>query len=239
MDAEELTATRRAQEAESARRLENAKKPPRQSTGAGGFQSNAPDSGSALAAPAPGETDGGLSGGVIHSAEQEENIRQKAASGGVITNDDIGGAHDYLGHFARDGVLTKGHNVGMKAKGKAPLVKLLATRGFRKLAGSAAPLAGHAQYGEAHTGLRPPRHEREAMAKAKASATRALKKFPVMMHDPIPLGDTPPRAVSDVSLSRRHHLEAAARDLRHMKDHEASRKKHLAEAKVRGKQLGR
>ena len=75
--------------------------------------------------------------------------------------------------------------------------------------------------------------------KAKASATRALKKFPVMMHDPIPLGDTPPRAVSDVSLSRRHHLEAAARDLRHMKDHEASRKKHLAEAKVRGKQLGR
>src|SRR5438128_10915630 len=183
MDAEELAAIRRAQEAESARRLENAKRSPRPPSGGGGFKSNAPDSGSALAAPAPGQVDGGLSGGVLHSADQEENIRQKAASGGVITNDDLGGAHDYLGHFARDGVLTKGHNAGVQAKGTAPLVKPLATRGFRKLSGSAAPQVGRAQGGEAPTGLRPPRHEREAMAKVKASMTRALKKPSI-----VPLG---------------------------------------------------
>src|SRR5438445_12579852 len=102
MDPEALAAMRRMQDAESAHRLENAKKSPRPSSGGGGFKSNALGSGTALAAPAPGSTDGGLSGGVLHSAEQEENIQRKAAAGGVITNDDLGAAHDYLGHFARD-----------------------------------------------------------------------------------------------------------------------------------------
>src|SRR5437762_6742534 len=166
MDPEALDALRRGQAAESERRMQGAKKLPRASSGAGGFKSNAPGSGTALAAPAPGETDGGLSGGVLHSADQEANIQRKAASGGVITNDDFESAHDYLGHFARDGVLSKGHNVGAKAKGKAPLVKTVAPRGFRKLPGSAVPQIGQAKYGEAPTGLRPPRHERAAMAKA-------------------------------------------------------------------------
>ena len=234
MDAEELAATRRAQEAESARRMESAKKSPRPPSGGGEFKSNAPDSGSALAAPAPGQVDGGLSGGVIHTAEQEENIRQKAASGGVITNDDLGGAHDYLGHFARDGVLTKGHNVGAKSKGKAPLVKTLAPRGFRKLAGSASPQQGHPQFGEASTGLRPPRHERKAMAKVKAAMTKALKKSPVMAFG---IGGAAPRAISDVKMSARHHAEAIANDRKHIMEHKASIAKHEALMRTRKKQL--
>src|SRR5438128_8045803 len=227
MDVEELAAIRRAQEAESTRRLENAKKSPRPPSGGGAFRSNAPDSGSALAAPAPGQVDGGLSGGVIHSAEQEENIRQKAASGGVITNDDLGGAHDYLGHFARDGVLTKGHNAGIQVKGKAPLVKSMASRGFRKLPGSASPQQGHSQYGEAPAGLRPPRHERAASAKLKASLTRPLKKSPVMAT--MGAGTAAPPAISDVKMSIGHHKAAIANDRKHIADHKASIAKHSAQ----------
>src|SRR5216684_175420 len=51
-------------------------------------------SGSDIAGPAPGTTDGGLSQGVIHTKQQEQNIRDKAFGGGVITNDDM---HGYLG----------------------------------------------------------------------------------------------------------------------------------------------
>ena len=123
----------------------------------------------------------------------------------------------------------------MKPKGKAPLVKPLATRGFRKLPGSATPQVGRPQFGEAPTGVRPPRHEREASAKLKASMTRTLKKSPVMAL--MGVSGTAPPAISDVKMSIGHHKAAIANDRKHIEDHKASIAKHSAQMKVRQKQL--
>jgi hypothetical protein len=224
-------------ERESAAREASAKKSPLRSSGAGGFVSNAPGSGSDKAADPPGKYDGGLSGGVIHTPEQEAGIRQKAATGGVITNADVD-PRGYLGHFGRDDVLSKGHNVGHKKLGTAPLVKAVAPKGYRKLPGSASPQQGHAQYGtmsEAALGLRPNRAQRQQDAKVKASLSRETKKM--MLQDPFPLRDTGahpgavnsgggkmPPTTSNKKLSIKHETDRIAFNMRHARDHTADAK---------------
>lgn len=212
-------------------------------------------SGSDNAAPAPGDTDGGLSKGVIHSKAVEQNIQDKALGGGVITNDDLGEARGYLGHFAQDNVAAKGHNVGHKKIGKAPIVQSVAKRGFRKLPGSASPQQGRARFGtmsESELGLRPPRAQREAEAKMKARNTRSTNR--VMLQDPIPLKDVsggfgaptavnagltghtkraggPPDVKSDMKMSIRHHEDSIRYNARHMEDHKREMVKHERELK--------
>src|SRR6266850_5243200 len=122
-------------------------------TGRGVKQGSVPNqhgdgaSGSAKSAPAPGDTDGGLSAGVIHSAVREENIRDKALNGGVITNNDI---HSYLGHLANDSVLRQGHNVVGERAAAQIGDSGLAMKGYKKLPGSAVPEMGASTY-EHHT----------------------------------------------------------------------------------------
>lgn len=204
-------------------------------------------SGSDLAGAPPGATDGGLSSGVIHTAAQESGIRQKAAAGGVITNDDMD-PRGYLGHFGSDSVLTKGHNVGHKKLGKAPLVKGVAPKGYRVLPGSASKVQGHARFGtpsDAELDLRPPRAQRAADARAKHQMTRAMNKAMngshIMQHDPTPLGAPggKPRAVTDVKLSIRHHKDSIAYNTRHAVDHEREAAKHKRELKGAEQQLRR
>jgi hypothetical protein len=237
-------AEQRQMERESKAREAGATKSPMKSSGGGGFQSNAPGSGSANAAPAPGDTDGGLSTGVIHSGAMEQNIHDKAIGGGIITNDDLSDAHSYLGHFAGDSVLTAGHNAGKKKTGKAPLVRPMATRGYRKLPGSASPQQGHAMFGtmsEQALGLRPNRAQRMQDAKMKASMTRASKR--VMLQDPFPLrstGSSPgavnkaggnmPPTTANKKLSIKHETDRVNFNLRHARD-------HMADAKAARKKL--
>lgn len=125
----------------------------------------------------PDASGGGLSQGVIHTKEQEAGIRGKAARGGIITNNDLG----YLGHFAGDDVLHKGHNKGHKPLGTAHFTGM-ANKGFRRIPGTAANQIGCAK-GEAPTGLMT-RAERRVAAAAKRSyekmaATSTAAPLPV------------------------------------------------------------
>ena len=206
----------------------NAMKPPVSAKKGGAFQSNAAGSGSDKAADAPGEYDGGLSGGVLHSAQQEQNIQDKATSGRVIGNDDL----DYMGHFANDEILHKGHNTGMKSTPQDAHVKT-ARSGFRKLSGTAVNQIGHARYGEAETGLLPPRHIREQQAKMESE----LKRSRVMGKNQTPFGVPEPIAISDVKLSKAHHRDSIAFHTKHIKDHESARDNHKRMMNTRSKQL--
>src|SRR5258708_4899421 len=104
MDLVQAAADARRRNTVSTKLAKDATTDPRGTSKGGGFRANAPGSGSALAADAPGHYDGGLSGGVVHTAEDEESMRHKASHGITITNDDLG----YMGHFANDDVMRRG-----------------------------------------------------------------------------------------------------------------------------------
>ena len=174
MDQSEVLYQRTQRERKSAAMQKGAMQDPRKSVGKSGW--SGVGSGTDNAAPKPGDTDGGLSTGVLHSEEQESGIQEKAAHGITITNDDL----DYMGHMAHDRVMKQGHNVGFRTKGPVPIsaVTGAARRGFRKLPGTPVPQMGEARihYSNAATGLKPPRHEREAIKRM----SRAMKAIPIM-----------------------------------------------------------
>ena len=248
----------RQMERDSAKRQRAAGTSPSQSTGGKGWISGK-GSGSANSAPAPGSTDGGrvqpYKPSAPLTASDLGGAQDTGTPGGTITNDDLGGARNYLGHFSRDDVAAKGHNIGHKKIGKAPVVQSVAKRGFRKLPGSASPQQGNARFGTmdaAQLGLRPPRAQRVQEAKTKAAMTRSSKKM--MLQDPIPLksnsgfgaptavnagltGHTkraggPPDVPSDMKMSIRHHKDSIKYNARHMEDHEREMVKHERELKT-------
>jgi hypothetical protein len=253
MDLTEALAQKRERDLQSRKLLENAKKPPSPTTKGGAFQSNAPGSGSDKAADPPGQYDGGLSGGVIHTADQEDNIKQKASHGITITDADL---HGYLGHLGKDEVLRKGHNP-INAKSLNPEVKdeianklsylpsdqhpdqhkgfdvPLAQKGYKKLPGTGVNQVGHARYGHAPTGLKPTRHEQRIMDENNKASEVLLGRT---LMTPMSMNDKP-KALSDVKMSIRHHEDSIAYNKRHMVEHKNAMVKHEKELKERKKQL--
>jgi hypothetical protein len=227
-------AEQRASERESAARAKGATKSPLSSSGGGGW-TGAPKREPPRPNVDPWKPSAPVTADDLGGAK---DTGQPAKSYGINSGDQDA-PQKYLGHFANDSVAAAGHNAGKKPLGKATdTSKGVAKRGFRKLPGSASGIQGSARYGQPDgtaLGLRPSRPDRERHEKfekdmAKTSSSHAL---PVMFGDPAPV------AISDVKMSRRHHLDAAARDLKHELEHRASRKKHLAAAKVRSKQLSK
>jgi hypothetical protein len=222
MDLVQAAADARRRNKESDILAASAKKDPRGTSSGGGFRANAPGSGSDKAADAPGKYDGGLSGGVVHSVDDENNVRDKAASGAMLTNDDLG----YMGHFANDDVMRRGHNSGMKKVGKAA-VTAHAKRGYRKLPGTAVNQIGHAKFGDAPTGLP------ENSAGAKGMRMKQAPDASVMSINVAPMA----RGISDMKMSVKHHQQSMQNDKRHMLDHQRSMDRHAAAIKAKKKQL--
>lgn len=208
----------RQREQVSAVLKDRATKDPRGTSVGGGFRANAPGSGSDIAADPPGQYDGGLSGGVIHSAEDIDAVRHKAAHGITLTNDDLG----YMGHFANDDVMKRGHNSGMKKVGKAA-VTANAKKGYRKLPGTAANQIGHAKFGDAPTGLPLTRGER--MKQAPDMSVMSATIAPAA------------KGITDVKMSIKHHQQSMQNDKNHMRDHAASMKRHESAIKDKRRQL--
>lgn len=240
-------AEQRAMERESGARQRAAGTSPLQSSGGKGW-TGAQGSGSDKAADSPGSYDGGAAKpSKALTAEDSGGAKdtgEPAKSYGIDSGDQD--PMGYLGHFSRDDVASRGHNKGHKPIGKAPVVRTVAPKGYRKLPGSASPQQGNAQFGtmsEAALGLRPTRQQRVQSAKVKASMTRASKRM--MLQDPIPLrsaGSSPtavnkgggkmPPTPSDAKMSIRHHEDSIKFNMRHAEDHERAAMKHERELKT-------
>jgi hypothetical protein len=189
--AAEITRVRRDTERDSAARAKSATRAPTPATARRGTGVAAGGSTEPQAARSAGKVDGGMSQGVLHTAEQEAGIRSKAAGGITITNSDL----DYMGHFANDDVTRKGHNVGKKPKGYVGSAEI-AKCGYRKLPGSAIHEMG--------ASITTPRVERAAMTtvmspspntpKVRSSkADRIVRPGAPMTAKPIDAGKPPRR----------------------------------------------
>lgn len=244
----------RAMERESSVRQRAAGTSPMKSSGGKGW-TGAEGSGSDKAADSPGKYDGGAAK-PSKALTAEESGGAKDTGGPAKSYGIDSGDQDpmgYLGHFGRDDVASRGHNKGHKPIGKAPVVRTVAPKGYRKLPGSASPVQGKAMAGALHErdlGLRPTRQQRVQEAKAKSASTRLTKK---LFSTPIPLknGDFgSPTAVSDLHLSSgrqsgkmpptpsdkkmsvRHHEDSIRYNRRHAEDHERAIVKHERELKT-------
>ena len=193
---------------------------------------------------APSDVPSGGASNVVESTAEEQNIKTKAAGGIVIDNSDL---HGYLGHFAKDDVMRRGHNVGHKKLGVAhKAARTTAKQGYTKLPGSASAVQGHAHGGEPDLGVRTTKQQ-----KAAAAMDRRLRQMNNLSHETHPMilhddsgEDSNPRgvvpkshAVSDVKMSVRHHRESIANDKKHLADHKASINKHTRDMNAQMRRL--
>ena len=217
MDPLEYQAQKRRMSRESTQRAKTATRGARESTGVGGFVSGAPKMAPPRPTTAPWKPQAPSSatelGGAVDTGGPPKSYG--------IGEGDQGSSLDYMGHFANDEVIRRGHNVGMQPKGKATSMGI-AQKGYRRLPGTGANQIGHNRFGSAYDELPPPRHARE--------------QEKVQMAGPMP-PSTEPKLVRDVKLSAQHHKDSMAFHQKHMRDHAIEIKTHKQALRGRSKQL--